>query len=393
MNCRLCGAPLGGGARLGIERAPSAAQAFAASARAARQNAATLTIVQCTACGLVQSASAVVDSYRRAISAAGVSGPMREHRARQATRLGEGRAGKRVALVGCGNGYELEILATAGMAPEGIEWGGAPSGYSMRWPVHDGYPSPGATLPGAPYAAFACFNFLEHAPDPAGFLRAIASSLDANGDGVVEVPDYDQMIRDRRAFDYVADHVSYFDAGTLRSALTCGGFVVDEVESARGGENVVAWVHRDGESPAAPAHRVASVPGNSGSGITTAPLADHAVAVEAARASIAEHLSAVRACGGRAAVWGASHQALTLLATVDPTLVTGIIDSSPAKQGLFAPASGIPVVAPSAEAVAGLESVIIIASGYVDEIRTRLAALGFAGRAHVVREARVVALD
>lgn len=370
-GCRLCGGPLAGAGRLVVPLAPSAAQAFEASAGVARGNVTSLTIAECPSCGLVQSASAAVASYRKAVSAAGVSAPMRAHRLAQARRLAAARPGARTALAGCGNGYELAIFAEVGLAPEGIEWGGAPANYAGPWPVHDGYPERHAPLPGGPYGACACFNFLEHAPDPAGFLRGIVASLDATGIGVIEVPNYARMILDRRAFDYVADHLSYFDVGTLQTALTLGGFSVDEVEEARGGENLVAWVRRRGP----------------------APLADHGKAITAARSAVVAHLQAVKARTTIAAIWGASHQALTLLAGIDPALVRCIIDSAPAKQGRFAPASGLPVVAPEDADVPTLDSVIIIASGYVDEIRARLSELGFAGTAYVVRDARLVCLD
>lgn len=369
--CRLCGASLERAAICEIAHAPSAAQAFESSPAAARGHATSLTIAQCPSCGLVQSVGGVVASYRQAVSAAGVSTAMRAHRLAQARRLATARPGARTALVGCGNGYELAILADAGLAPAGVEWGGAPPGYDGTWPIHDGYPGRDAALPGGPYAAFACFNFLEHAPDPAGFLRGIVASLGADAVGVVEVPNYAQMVRDGRAFDYVADHVSYFDDATLRTALVLGGFAIDEIEEARGGENLVAWVR-----PRAPA-----------------PLAGHAAAIVAARAAVVAHLQAVRDAGGIGAVWGASHQALTLLAGVDPALLRCIIDSAPAKQGRFAPASGVPVVSPDHADIPALRSVIIIASGYVDEIRSQLIARGFAGSAYTVRGTRVVPLD
>jgi len=370
-SCRLCGAPLRGAAGFDVPGAPVAAQAFTSSADAARASRTTLRIVECPSCGLVQSASPAVASYRQAITAAGVSASMRAHRLAQARRLAASRAGARTALVGCGTGYELAVLAEAGLAPEGIEWGGAPPDYAGSWPIHDGYPGRDAPLPGGPYAACACFNFLEHAPDPAGFLRGIATALEAGAVGVFEVPNYAQMIRERRAFDYVADHLSYFDAGTLRTALALGGLLVDEIEEVRGGENLAAWVR-----PRA-----------------SAPLAEHGVALAAIRADLIAHLQAVRDRGGCAAVWGASHQALTLLSGTDPALLRGIIDSAAAKQGRFAPASGIPVVAPDDADVRTLDSVIIIASGYVDEIRSRLTAMGFGGTAHAIRGGRIVSLD
>ena len=230
------------------------------------------------------------DLYRRAITAAGVSAPMRAHRLDQARRLSARLpgSGTRLALVGCGNGYELPILAEAGFQPEGIEHGGRTAVAPNGFPIHDGYPERGVTLPGAPYGAFACFNFLEHAPDPRGFLSSIAASLGAGGVGIVEVPNYAAQRAAGRVADYVADHLSYFTSDALRAMLTVSGFAVDALDVVRDGENLEAMVTR----------RVA------------VPLVDEAAALgrtrEAVRRFFADHAGVV--------VWGASHQALTLLA-------------------------------------------------------------------------------
>lgn len=374
-SCRLCREPLEGSPRLTIDPAPSGAQHFASTADEGRARSIALTIVECRACGLVQSESPAVDGYRRAITAAGVSDPMREHRREQARRLAEhlGRNGGRLALVGCGNGYELPILAEAGFVPEGIEWRGAPTGYHGAWTIHDGYPVAGQSLPGAPYDAFACYNFLEHADDPRGFLRAISASLVERGVGVVEVPNYAQQRAAGRPADYVADHLSYFDEHTLRALLTVSAFDVLSVSEVRGGENIEAHVRRRGESP----------------------LPSEGDVLATAQRTVRLFFASWRAKGAPAAAWGASHQALTLFvgATADEQ-PSAILDSAPFKRGTFAPATGIAVVAPTAEALAGAGAVLVIASGYEREIRRTLRdTFAFGGEIWTVRGHELQRLD
>lgn len=366
-TCRLCRDPLAGRTRLVISPAPAGAQLFGATAGEARARAITLEIVECASCGLIQSGSPPVEGHRRAITAAGTSGPMREHRKAQALRLTVhlGRSGSRIALVGCGNGYELPILAEVGFDPVGIEWGGPPVGYDGHWPVLDGYPAPDAPLPGAPYDAFACYNFLEHANDPRAFLASIASALAPPGCGVVEVPNYEKQCTEGRAADYVADHLCYFDARTFRAMLVVSGFDVISLNEVRAAENLEAIVR---------VHQESSLD------------RDRELLGEAQR-SVAGFFARWRAAGSPALAWGASHQALTLLAGV-PTadLPSAIIDNAPFKHGMFAPASGIPVVAPSGEALAGAGAVLVIASGYEAEIvRTLRARLAFTGEVWAVR--------
>ena len=50
---------------------------------------------------------------------------------------------------------------------------------------------------------------------------------------------------------------------------------------------------------------------------------------------------------GPVAVWGASHQALTLLALARATNVAYVVDSAPFKQGRLTPATHLRVVAPA----------------------------------------------
>jgi hypothetical protein len=79
------------------------------------------------------------------------------------------------------------------------------------------------------------------------------------------------------------------------------------------------------------------------------------------------------------ALWGASHQGFTLASTTPLCeRVSYIIDSAPFKQGRFAPASHLPIVAPDHFLEHPVDVIMIVAPGYSDEIagviRTRFGA-------------------
>jgi SAM-dependent methyltransferase len=374
-DCRLCREPLEAAPRIRVAPAPSGAQHFALTMEEARARSIDLEVAQCPACGLAQSLSAPVEGYRRAISAAGVSGPMREHRLAQAKRLADarGKGGGRIALVGCGNGYELPILADAGFQPVGIESGGPPAGYNGAWPIEDGYPEAAGSLPGSPYDAFACYNFLEHADDPRGFLRAIAASLKPGSCGVIEVPNFERQRSEGRAADYIADHLSYFDARTFRAMLLIAGFDVLSLAEVRGGENLEAIVRR-GPEPA---------------------ITRDGALLDSARKMLRQFFASWRGKGAPAVAWGASHQALTLYAGLaESDRPRAILDGAAFKQGMYAPATAIPVVAPSVTALAGSGAVLVVASGYEPEIVKALRGkLGFAGEIWTVRGSELHRLD
>jgi SAM-dependent methyltransferase len=273
---------------------------------------------------------------------------MRTHRAEQARAFAEafGLAGRSVVEIGCGRGYALDLLAQSGMMPTGVEWGGAAAQAETQWPIVDAYPTAAQPLPCPAFAAFVCYNFLEHAPDPRDFLLGIAASLEPAGVGLIEVPSYAQQRVKARVFDYVVDHVSYFDDQSLALAVSLSGFTVERLLRVRDGENIEAWVRRR----------------------TPLPLEADASKIDASRYALADFLSRRATRGERVAVWGASHQALTMLAGVPVHCVAAIIDSAPFKQGRFAPVSRLPIVAPTAEALHGLAAILIIAAGYEREI-------------------------
>jgi hypothetical protein len=71
----------------------------------------------------------------------------------------------------------------------------------------------------------------------------------------------------------------------------------------------------------------------------------------------------------RVAVWGAGHQALSVLALtgVGPR-IRYVIDSAPFKQGRFTPATHVPIVAPERLVEEPVDAVIVMAAAYSDEV-------------------------
>lgn len=69
------------------------------------------------------------------------------------------------------------------------------------------------------------------------------------------------------------------------------------------------------------------------------------------------------------AIWGASHQGFTLAATTKlKDFAKYIIDSAPFKQGKYAPASHLPIVSPDYLERNPVDTILIVAPGYTEEI-------------------------
>ena len=82
-----------------------------------------------------------------------------------------------------------------------------------------------------------------------------------------------------------------------------------------------------------------------------------------------EHVNNYLAQGKKVAVWGASHQGLTLLSSLGlGNKISYIIDSATFKQGKYSPASHIPIVDRRHFFEEPVDSIIIMAPGYTEEI-------------------------
>lgn len=363
MTCRLCDGPLAEESALRLPGMPSGAQSFLDQPHPLPPTV-DLVVCACMRCGLVQLDNTPVPYWREVITAAGCSPEMATFRCVQAEEFVRrfGLRGSRVLEVGCGDGYYLDLLADAGAIPIGLEYGVAALERARQAgrPVQHGYITE-APLDLGIFDAFVCINFLEHAPQPGAFLQAIASHLTPSGVGLVEVPNLETVIHRRRFYDFVADHLSYFTAATLRFALEGNGFEVLECASAWHEDDLVVLVRR---RPSADFHTW---------------LAENPV------------LTAFKTLTDdpryqRIAIWGASHQALTLIALAHPKRVECIIDSSPAKQGRYESVLGLPILPPE-RLDSSFDLVIVMAAGYSDEVVAMLTGkLRFGSAIAVLRE-------
>lgn len=375
-TCRLCAASLDGGTALELRHMPRGAQYFPKPEQRDSDYGVDLDIHQCPYCGLIQLSGEPVIYGEGETSATAFSPGMSEHRTRQMHEfVGEsGLGGKKVIDVGCGDGHVVKILADAGVSAVGIE----PSkkakaiGESQCLRIIEGYVTRESGIEGSPYDAFVSIHSLEHAPDPNDFLQGVRAALAPRGAGLVEVPSVEQAIERSRFYDFLADHLSYFSAETLRFALEKNGFEVLKVERDWGGEHLVAHVKRR-------------------EGADFSELRRHA---EQLPAEFERFVAACSSEDRRVALWGASHHAITLLAMVQTKGVEYVVDSAAYKQGRLTPVSHLPIVGPERLRSHPADVVIVIAPRYNDEIVEQLKSeLQFKGTIAVLRGSRIEVLQ
>ena len=354
-NCEVCHRPLCEAPLVVLRDMPAVAQRFPDAAGIASDHGVALDVRQCTGCGLVQLVCEPVPYHRDVIRAAAVSSEMKEFRAHQFAGFLERfrLKGARLVEIGCGRGEYLQMMQSAGAVVAGLENAAASVEEARRagFQVEQGYvESEDFKISGAPFDGFFVLNFLEHVPDIYSFLRGIAINLVRYGVGLVEVPNFDMMVREGMVSEFMTDHLYYFNADTLNVALRLNGFEVLECKPVWHEYILSAVVRR------------------------RAPVSPDAFldARDRTQKAIDEFLT--RFPDLSVAIWGAGHQALASIALYKlKDRVAYVVDSAPFKQGRFTPASHLPVKSPETlKNDPSVKAVLVMGASYSDEIAARV---------------------
>nr|WP_320132880.1 methyltransferase domain-containing protein [uncultured Holophaga sp.] len=341
MICRGCGGSCHPEPILFLADMPKAAQHLPGPEELATERGVDLVVRQCAHCGLVQLEGGPVDYWREVIRATAFSPEMGAFRRSQFRAFAEahGLLGRRVLEVGSGRGEYLDLLLEAGMDAWGLE--AAPQGHPRILPgfIQD----EGALAGQGAFDGFFFFSFLEHLPEPLEALRALHARLAPGATGLVEVPNFDLIVEQELFSEFIPDHLCYFTASTLRALLERAGFEVLDCGEVWHRYILSATVRRRGI-------------------LDLSAFRQRQTALEA-------DLRAFLGGSGRVAVWGAGHQALALLALagLGPE-IRYVVDSAPFKQGRFTPATHLPIRPPSALDEDPVDSVLVMAASYSDEV-------------------------
>ncbi|HMY48255.1 MAG TPA: class I SAM-dependent methyltransferase [Rhodocyclaceae bacterium] len=348
--CRLCGHPLFPEPLLVQHAMPAAAQGLPTAEQLADDQGVTLALHQCAGCATVQLANPPVPYWREVIRAAGLSAEMRAFRREQFGRwiAEHDLTGRKVLEVGCGRGEYLALLAEAGADAHGLEYAPAAVAacHAAGLHAHRGFlEDPSIRLASGPFDGFAILNFLEHIPAAPLTLQAIAANLTDGASGLVEVPNFDMILRAGLFAEFIPDHLFYFTRQTLTALLERNGFDVLDCRPAWHDYVLSATVRK--RRP-----------------LDLSPLL---ACQDALKAAFDAFLA--RFAPGRVAIWGAGHQALALISLMAlAPRVAYVVDSAPFKQGRYTPATHRPIVAPERLADGEVDAVIVLAASYSDEV-------------------------
>lgn len=362
--CRLCGGPnLHPG--LHYAKSPRHIERLLKDEDLAADAPVPLTVVVCDDCGHVQlPVELASDYYDEYLMSHSHAQKMRRFQEEQAGAFVErfNLRGGEVFEAGCGDGQFASILMTLGCRVTANE----PSAKARRacaakgLAVIDGYVS----RHGMPdlrgrFDAVVARQVLEHVPAPVDFMAGLRMLLKPGGAALIEVPSLEQALEQTRFFDFFSDHLSYFSANALRMLAARTQFEVVQCRRAMDGEYNEVWLRR----------------------LETPDLAGVAAAAQMISSAFADFIAAEYRARRRVAIWGAGAKGVLALAMVDASAVAYLVDKDPVKHGRSLPVSHLRVSPPQRLGEDPVDTVIITALAYKDEIARELRSEhGFAGR-------------
>lgn len=307
-----------------------------------------LIVSQCSGCGLIQLINEPVSYYREVIRAVDVSEEMKEFRIKQFSNFLDKYSLKRkkVIEIGCGHGEYLSIMRECGADVYGLEYGKNSVKECLKngLNVSNGFiKSENYRVKNAPFDAFFMLQFLEHLPNPNMVLRGINYNIADNAVGILEVPNFDMILRDNVFSEFMRDHLFYFTKQTLKIMLELNGFEILNCEEIWHDYILSAVVRK---------RKITN-------------LSFFSQCEQKLKSEINIYLSRFK----KVAIWGAGHQAFAIMSLMDLSgKISYVIDSAIWKQGKYTPVTHIPIVAPDTLRANPVNAIIVMAGSYSEEV-------------------------
>ena len=295
MNCRVCSGALE--VILKLPNMPARAQYLPDEQALSSDRGVMLEVAQCARCELVQLTNAPVHYWRESIRA-DVSQEMRDFRHRQLEDFKQFWHVRTVVELG------RTLFATT-----------------------------------KEYDAFLLTDALEHVPNPNELLSCARKTIPEGGLGIVEVPNFDMILKRNMVAEFMLDHLMYFTSATLTRTLALNGLDVVDIRPVWNNYVLSAVVKK---------RRRLDLSG---------------MVME--KNPILEFIE-----GKESAIWGAGHQALATMSLLglDESKIKYVVDSTPAKQGRYTPVTHIPIVPPQALLEHPVEVLVVMCGSYSEEV-------------------------
>ena len=285
-----------------------------------------LDLYECEACSLIQFNCEPVYYYKDVIRAVGLSDTLRKLRTEQYEYLYNKfeLKGKKIWEVGCGGGEFLRLWEQFNVIPFGVEHNEllVDKAQKENLNVIKGYVDESFLDSNGPFDAFTSFNYLEHQPRPSEWVKGIYNNLNDGAVGLLTVPSFEYFVEKASYYEFMRDHIAYYTETALKNLFLLNGFDILEIGRFNGDTTYIIVQKR----------KRVSIP-------------DFDKQKNYLETKINEY--AQKNTISHMCVWGASHQAFTLLATLNLNFgLSYIIDSSSMKWDKYSPVSHLKIVSP-----------------------------------------------
>jgi len=347
---------------------PKAAQHFPSLHELQDEKGADLEVCRCSLCDLVQLSNEPVPYHKEVIRASAFSDEMEQFRVQQFADFVDkyDLKDKKVLEVGCGKGEFLQLMQDTGTDAYGIEYAQDSVNYCLDAGLQvekDYILYAHHEVKEAPFDCFFILNFFEHLPDLNSTLQALYLNLKDDGIGLIEVPNFDMIIKENLFSEFINDHLYYFTSDTLEHVLNRNGFEVVEMNEVWHDYIISAVVKKK------------QVPN----------LSSFKRQQKKITQQIMDYLA--KFSEESVAVYGAGHQALAVLALADlGDKIKYVVDDAPFKQGKYTPATHIPIVSAEILHEDPPEAIIVMAASYSDEVASKLLKLNLGVGLSVLRD-------
>ena len=351
-NCRVCFGNFFDEPLLRYDNMPKAAQHLPDADTVAFETGVNLEVCQCMSCGLVQLNNEPVPYYKEVIRAAAFSEEMKIFRTKQFDDFVKRYSlkNKKVIEIGCGRGEYLELMKQFGIKAYGLEYAKDSVIQCVQndLQVSEKYiDKSDEKINGGPFDAFFILNFLEHIPDPCTMLSGIHNNLSDDGIGLVEVPNFDMMLKNNLFSEFIGDHLFYFTKETLANTLARNGFEILSCKEIWYDYIISAVVRKRKKMDVSN--------------------------FDTQQAKIKSELENYIEKFNKVAVWGAGHQSFAILSlTKISDKIDYVVDDATFKQNNFTPATHVPIVSSDKLRSNPVDAIIVMAASYSDEVAKKI---------------------
>ena len=342
-----------------------------------------MSLSSCQECGLVQLRETISPTIYADYSFVGDSSASYYHHLQKVAQIlsqNGDLSSKRVFEIGASNGVLLQLLKDEGAAlVAGIEPSSklCEDAMSRNVALDNGFFDAGylSGCSGAQYDCVIVRHVLEHIDNLNDFVGSAVSLMTQQGELVIEVPDWEQIVEKKLFSNIFHEHLNYFSVETLDRLLARYNLkpVLSEQVDIHGGS--LFRIYRFGENTQVPAV-IQAVDILSSFG-------EEARRYYLALGDLARRCSDVGTIHG----YGASHRTFVLLGNseISEKTLPVVYDNNPFLHGRRLNGSGIAVMEKERLLVNHPDFILLFAISYEQEIRDYLKNNGYAGQVYSAR--------